>query len=501
MNFSRFIERWADFGADRIALHCAGEDLSYGQLWQRIEAATPGLARELGVRRGHRIAFLGYNDPELLVLLFALARLGAVLVPMNFRLAVPELAQVLRHAEVTTLLVNPDFAEQAEALRAEIAGLRLVWLSEPPAGGLSWPEITQGGAPVACEGDDRDDLMIVYTSGTTGRPKGAVHTQEGMLWNIICSLQAHDLTSSDHVLMSLPMFHVGGLCIQTLPALYAGGRVTIHPRFDPGAWLRDVAERRPEISLLVPATVRAVLEHPDWLRTDLSSLRLINMGSSVPPTSYLNAFLERGIPAIQVYGATETGPVSILLRPEDAYRKVGSTGKPSLHCEVRLVAPDGTDVARGEVGEIWLRAKNMMRGYWKDPENPAYRDGWFHTGDLARQDEEGFYWIAGRSKDMIISGGENIYPAEIENIIAESPDVIELAVVGRPDARWGEVAVAMIVKKPGSTLESAAVLAMLEGRLARYKHPREVIFVDGLPKTALGKVQKSDLAALFQPRS
>jgi fatty-acyl-CoA synthase len=382
---------------------------------------------------------------------------------------------------------------QAKELGASRPLMKLVGLVDPPQTWFAWQGPTPAGFVPKMPGGMADPLLIVYTSGTTGKPKGAVHTQESMLWNIVCSQHTHDFTPNDHVLMALPMFHVGGLCIQTLPALHAGATVTIQPRFDPGAWLAELAAAKPTLSLLVPATVRAVLEHPAWKTTDISSLRALNMGSSVVPLTYLNAMLERGVAAIQVYGATETGPVSIVLRAEDAWRKTGSTGKAALHVDVRLVDSEGRDVAPGETGEIWLHAPNMMQGYWKDPNNPAFQNGWFHTGDLAHVDEDGFYWISGRSKDMIISGGENIYPAELENILAESPDIVECAVVGRPDPKWGEVAVAVIVRKPASTLDEAAVQGMFEGRIARYKHPRQIVFAASLPKTALGKVQKSDL--------
>ena len=507
MSFARFLERWADQRPDAIALHCRGVDVSYSTLWARIDAVTPALAREFGVRPGDRVAYLGYNDPELIVLLFALARLGAMLVPLNFRLAGPELAEIAAHAEVSVLLADRDFAAPVAAIRTGLPSLRVAGFANGPSnrpldrdetGWADWAALTpRGASPVAEMGTDACPMMIVYTSGTTGKPKGAVHTQEGMLWNIVCATHGQDFTADDHVLMSLPMFHVGGLCIQTLPALHAGARVTMHPRFDPGAWLRDVAALRPNVSLLVPATVRAVIEHPDWPAARLGSLRLLNMGSSVVPQHFIQAFLDRQVPVGQVYGATETGPVSIVLRTEDSTRSVGSTGKPALHCDVRLVDQAGEDVPRGSVGEIWLRGKNMMAGYWKDAENPAFREGWFHSGDLARVDERGFYWVVGRSKEMIISGGENIYPAEIENILAASPAILDCAVVGRADAKWGEVAVAIVVRAPSSLLEAGDVLALLEGRIARYKHPREIRFVASLPKTALGKVQKADLMKLI----
>ena len=210
------------------------------------------------------------------------------------------------------------------------------------------------------------------------------------------------------------------------------------------------------------------------------------------PHSLINAIHARGIPVIQVYGATETGPVSIALRVEDAMSHVGSCGKVALHVEARLMA-GGVEVARGQTGEVWLRGHNIVRGYWRDADNPAFEGGWFKTGDLARQDEEGFYYIVGRSKEMIISGGENIYPAEIENLLADCPELLEAAVVGVADEKWGEVAVAVVVRKPGMTIDEAGVLALFNGKLAKYKHPRRVVFVESLPKTALGKVQKAAL--------
>jgi fatty-acyl-CoA synthase len=337
-------------------------------------------------------------------------------------------------------------------------------------------------------GGDADDLLIVYTSGTTGRPKGAVLTQSALLWNGFNSIHAHDLGQSDHVLTALPFFHVGGLNIQTLPALQAGASVTLHRRFDPGQWLSDVAGRRPTISLLVPTAMQAVIGHPAWAATDLSSLKMLNAGSMVIPDSLLRAFHERAIPVGQVYGCTETAPVAIVLLKEDALRKAGSAGKAATHCEVKLVD-----------GEIWVRGPNVMRGYWNDPAGTAAAltaDGWFKTGDLARVDEDGYYWVVGRSKDVVISGGENIYPAELENVLADCPQIAEAAVVGVEDPKWGEAACACIVRKGG--LDEAAVLALFRDRLAKYKHPRRVVFLDSLPKNAMGKIQKFELKRMLK---
>lgn len=406
----------------------------------------------------------------MLALLLAAARLGAILVPLNWRLAAAEHAAILRDCTPRVLYSDAAFAAQARSLGVPIG---------------DWSD--KGEARPA--GRDEDDLLIVYTSGTTGIPKGAVLQQRALLWNGYNAIHAHDLRQDDHVLSALPLFHVGGLNNQTLPALLAGARVTLHERFDAGAWLRDVAALRPTLSLLVPATLAAVIAHPQWRATDLSSLRLLNTGSMVVPGSLIEAFHARGVPVGQIYGATETAPIALVLLREDALRKTGSAGKSALHCEVKLVD-----------GEIWVRGPNVMRGYWNDGPSTAAAltgDGWFRTGDLARTDDEGYYWILGRSRELIISGGENIYPAELENVLADCPLIAESAVIGIADAKWGEAACAIVVPAQGAHLDEAGVLALFQDRLARFKHPRRVVFADSLPKNALGKVQKHELRKLL----
>lgn len=529
------IERHARCTSNKTALHFSGEDISYGQLWQRIEAATVTLAVQ-GVKHGDRVAWLGLNDPAQLVLLFALARLGAILLPLNYRLAQAELAVILAHARVSQIVADDHHTAMIDALFAESHRDSAVFPEPvdecPKAQGALKSRISSAGIkrldakrlyvptgsmPSAVDasqlaGASASPVLLVYTSGTTGKPKGALHTQAGLLSNCVISGDAHAFSSADHVLTVLPLFHVGGLCIQTLPALYAGATVTLHARFDAGAWLADVQARQPSLSVLVPATLRAVIDHPNFADTDLSSLRLLNAGSSTIPASQIAAFHARGVPMCQVYGATETGPVSIYLKREDAMLRAGSAGRAGEGVSVRLVDVNtetvsqgaaghgatahgevGQDVAPGAVGELWIRAPNVMCQYWNDPANPAFQHGWFHTGDLARCDENGFYWVVGRSKDMIISGGENIYPAEIENVLADCPLILEAAVIGQPDEKWGEVAVAVVVKKSGVSLDEADVMQLFDRKLARFKHPRRVVFAQSLPKTALGKVQKSEL--------
>jgi fatty-acyl-CoA synthase len=462
MKLSRIVEHWAAQFPSRIALHFQGADITYGELRDRIDLA----ARSLDVAKGDRVAWLGYNSPEMLVLLFALARLGAILVPLNWRLTPAEHKTILADCSPKWLFCDADFERDL---------------------GIPIGKYKESKSPKP-EGSDEDDVLIVYTSGTTGKPKGAVLRQSALLANGLNSIHAHALTQSDHVLTALPMFHVGGLNNQTLPALQAGGTVTLHKRFDPALWLSDVAARRPTISLLVPATLQAVISHPAWATTDLSSLRMMNAGSMVVPESMIRAFHARGIPVGQIYGCTETAPIAIVLLAEDAVRKLGSTGKPALHCEVKLVD-----------GEILVRGPNVMRCYWNDPAATAAAlssDGWFRTGDLARVDDEGYYWIMGRSKDVIISGGENIYPAELENVLADCPALAEAAVIGVEDAKWGEAACACVVLSPGSAIREKEILELFNNRLAKYKHPRRVVFLDSLPRNAMGKVQKVELKRL-----
>ncbi|MBS0338657.1 MAG: long-chain fatty acid--CoA ligase [Proteobacteria bacterium] len=472
MNLSRIVERWAHHTPGRTAFHFQGADVSYPELWLRTERATRGLAG-LGVGRGDRIAFLGYNHPDMLVLLFAASRLGAILVPLNWRLTVHEHRVILADCAPRVLFFEPEFAQHA---------------SELPVGLQFSLEAQLPEADPALEGTDDDEVLIVYTSGTTAAPKGAVLTQAALVWNAFNSIHAHDLRQDDHVLSPLPFFHVGGLNNQTLPALMAGATVTLHRRFEPGQWLADVALRKPTLSLLVPATMQAVIGHPAWAATDLSSLRMLNTGSMVVPESLIRAFHARGVPVGQIYGATETAPLAAVLMAHDAYAKPGSAGKAALHCEVRIAD-----------GEVQVRGPNVMRRYWNNPEATAAafaEDGWFRTGDLGRWDEDGFLWIDGRSKDLIISGGENIHPAELENVLADCPDIAESAVIGIADPKWGETACAVVVRKPGAVLDEAGVLALFKDRLARYKHPRRVVFADSLPRNAMGKVQKFELKKL-----
>jgi fatty-acyl-CoA synthase len=312
----------------------------------------------------------------------------------------------------------------------------------------------------------------------------------------------HAMTAQDRVLTTLPLFHVGGLNIQTTPALRAGCTVTLQARFDPDATFDAIARHRITLTVLVPAQLEAMIAHPRWSAADLSSLRMISTGSTLVPERLIRDVHARGVPLVLVWGATETAPIAACLHADEAMRKAGSTGRAAAGCELRVVDTEGKDLPAGASGEVLVRGRSVMSGYWNDPRATAraLAGGWYHSGDSGRFDDEGYLTIDGRLKDMIISGGENVSPAEVEGVLLACPDIAEAAVVGRPDERWGEIVVAVVAPRPGATLERQQVLALFDGRLARFKHPKDVLVVDALPRTALGKVRKEEVRQLVAAR-
>ena len=492
MDLSDLIERNAAFTPDKAAIRFAGSSLTYADLARRISAAARALKSQLGVRAGDRVAILAANHPDTLVLLYACARLGALLVPLNWRLAVPEQVYILCDASVKVLMVEQALAPVVEPLEAALPGVRIVGLDYAPAHGASLAALLEGAG-----GDGRNPhvdtsspLLIVYTSGTTGRPKGAVLRQEALMCNAVMSQHMHDMTAQDHVLTVLPLFHVGGLNIQTTPALQLGATVTLHARFAPEATLEAIERDRPTLTVLVPATIQAMLDHPRWEATRLDSLRAMTTGSTQVPQRLVDAFTTRGVPVLQVYGSTETCPIAVYTRLSGDWRRAGSTGLPGLACEARIVDDAGSEVAPGTPGEVVVRGPNVFFEYWGNAQATAeaLREGWYYSGDIGTRDADGHFFIHDRKKNLIISGGENIYPAEVERVLYAHPAVAEAAVIGRPDARWQEVPVAYLVLRAGATASAAEIEGFCLQQLARYKVPREYVLVDSLPRNAMGKV-------------
>jgi fatty-acyl-CoA synthase len=505
MDLSDLIERNAAFTPDKAATIFEGAVLSYAAFSARIEQAARALKAEFGVSRGDRVAIISLNRPDYLVLLYACARLGAMLVPLNWRLAVAEQLFILSDAAAKVLMLEQAFAEILPAVEKTLPDISIVGLDfSPPQGSAFDALLTRGrGEGRNPHTDLTCPLLIVYTSGTTGRPKGAVLRQEALLWNAVMSQHMHGLTSSDHVLTVLPFFHVGGLNIQTTPALHHGATVTIHPRFTPEATLTAIGRERPTLTVLVPATIQAVTDHPDWASTDLSSLKAISTGSTIVPPHLIDHFVARGVPVLQVYGSTETCPIAIYTRLGGDLSRVGSTGLAGLCCEAAIIDDSGVELPPHTPGEIAIRGPNVFYQYWGNEEatREALHDGWYRTGDIGLRDADGYFWVHDRKKNLIISGGENIYPAEVERVLLEHPDVAECGVIGRPDPRWDEVPVAYVIRRAGCLVEGDDLKAHVLTQLARFKVPRDIVFVDDLPRTALGKVQHFMLRQLEAPRS
>ena len=505
MDLSDLIERNAAFTPDKAATIFEGETLGYAAFSARIAQAARALKAEFGVGRGDRVAILSLNRPDYLVLLYACARLGAILVPLNWRLAVAEQLFILSDASVKVLVLEQAFAEVLPALTTSLPDAAIVGLDFAPPRGVAFDVLLS-----RAHGDGRNPhtdlscpLLIVYTSGTTGRPKGAVLRQAALLWNGVMSQHMHGLTSDDHVLTVLPFFHVGGLNIQTTPALHHGATVTIHARFTPDATLSAIERDRPTLTVLVPATIQAVTDHPAWATTDLSSLKAVSTGSTIVPPHLIDRIVARGVPVLQVYGSTETCPVAVYTKLGGDLSRVGSTGLPGLCCEAAVIDDSGNELPPGTPGEIAVRGPNVFYEYWGNEEatREALHDGWYRTGDIGRRDADGYFWVHDRKKNLIISGGENIYPAEVERVLLEHADVVECAVIGRPDPRWDEVPVAYVIRRSGRPVEADDLRAHVLTQLARFKVPRDIVFVDDLPRTALGKVQHFMLRQLDAPES
>src|SRR3984885_2452926 len=500
MNLSDLIARNAAFTPDKPAIIFNGEVLSYRAFYDRIEATARVLKTEFGVGRGDRVAILSLNRPDYLVLLYACARLGAMLVPLNWRLAFAEQLFILSDASVKVLVLERAFAAILPGLEERLPTTGIIGLDFVPPQGSGFSTLL-----AQARGDGRHPhidlscpLLIVYPSGTTGRPKGAVLRQEALLWNAVMSQHMHGLTSDDHVLTVLPFFHVGGLNIQTPPALQFGSTVTILSRFTPEAAFAVIRRDRPTLTVLVPAIIQAMTDHPDWPAIDLSSLKAVSTGSTIVPPHLIERIVARGVPVLQVYGSTETCPVAIYTRLGGDLSRTGSTGLPGLCCEAKVIDDSGVELPPNTPGEIAVRGPNVFYEYWGNEEatREALHDDWYRTGDIGVRDADGYFWVHDRKKNLIISGGENIYPAEVERVLMEHPDVVECGVIGRPDLRWDEVPVAYVIRRAGCMLEAEDLKAHVLTQLARFKVPRDIVFVDELPRTALGKVQHFRLRQL-----
>lgn len=518
-----WLQRRRPKSGSKTAVIAGDRELSYVELAER-SARLANALRDRGVGKGDRVAYLGENDPSFLETLFAAGLAGAVFVPLNTRLAPPEIQFQLRDSGAVLLVHSAALAEPAERGSAGTAVVGRIVVDDEtgpdrtaPDGGAGEGGMAAGGTVVEAleaviasgavlppdEPVGLDDAaMILYTSGTTGNPKGALLTHGNITWNCVNVLVDFDFASTDVALMISTMFHVASLDMGVLPTLLKGGTVVLEAKFDPRRTLELIQRHRATTISGVPTTYQMLCEHPDWDATDLSSLNKLTCGGSAVPMRVLEAYERRGLRFSNGYGMTETAPGATTLPAARSRDKAGSSGLPHFFTEVRVadpVDPEAGPAAPGTVGELQIKGPNVIHQYWNRPETSAdsyTADGWFKSGDMGYKDPDGFVFISDRLKDMIISGGENIYPAEVEQAIAELEAVGSVAVIGVPDEKWGEVPRAVVLLREGAQLTEEQLRSHLEGRLARFKIPKSVVFVAEMPRTASGKIRKADLRKL-----
>jgi fatty-acyl-CoA synthase len=475
---------------------------TYGELDRRIDAMAAYL-KSLGIGRGDRVAVLAQNGVEYFDLQFACARTGSIAVLLNWRLTVTELEYIVTDCTPSILVHDVMFAESAQALQSLCKIKTLLTIdstakTNPYEAALVRFDGKNGGRETLTHDDV---ITIMYTSGTTGHPKGAMITHGMNFWNAVNLGIPADIGLDTVHLNVLPLFHTGGLNCYSNPVLHAGGTVVIMKTFDPGGALRLLGDPAQGIThfFAVPAPYQFMMQHPDFESTDLSRVRMAGVGGAPCALTIMQAWAGRGVKLLQGFGMTETSPACIFLDPNDALRKIGSTGKVLLHTEMRIVNDSGGDCGPEEIGELWVAGPNITPGYWNRPDATAssFEGRWLKTGDAAKVDDEGFVYIVDRWKDMYISGGENVYPAEVENVLYQLPQVAEAAIIGVPSDKWGEVGLAVLALKPGASIGLPEVIAHCSSRLAKFKVPDDIAIIEALPRNATGKVLKRELRTKF----
>lgn len=499
VNVSNWVTKWASLFPEKRAIIFEDKVFTYRELNERVNK-TAHLLQRMGIGKGSRVGVLMYNTHQLVEIFFALGKLSAILVPLNTRLVSSELEYIIKDSGVEVLVFGEAFTKVLEPLNKTLpikAGHYLC-LGKSPDWAAPYEDKLAGQAisePAADEpAGGEDALIVMYTSGTTGSPKGAILSHRKTFFNSLNADIFYGLTPNDIMLAPRPMFHSGGLLVELCPMIYKGGTVIMRGRFSPQDILTTIEKYRVTVLEIAATVLRFILEQCEIEKHDLSSLRIVYTGGERVPPSLLEDYEKKGIVVCQCYGQTETSTLTWLAK-EDAVRKRGSVGKPVFHGDVRLVDKDGRTVKPGEIGEIVVRGYITMNGYWGNPEltEETMVDGWLHSGDLARMDEEGFIYIVDREKDMFISGGENVYPAEIEKVFLENRKILNVGVCGIPDKKWGEVGLACVILRSGESMTESEALDFCNERLARFKIPKVVKFVQDLPINAAQKVLRKKL--------
>jgi len=481
-----------------------GQRLTYDELNARCNQ-TANMLNDAGVRPGDRVAILLMNGSEYLETFFAIAKIGAVAVPLNWRLVASELGFILKDSGAKTLIFAEEFAGAVKELHEGGAAMtdleRWTYVGSPanqPEFAENYADLNQGvsTAEPAIGAADDDLLYIMYTSGTTGLPKGAVHTHNTKAWACINILASAEMRFKDRFINGLPLYHVGALLPATV-AVYAGQTSILMRAFDPVRAWKLITEENATSMLAVPAMLNFMLQVPDYDKFDTTNLRWIMSGAAPVPVTLIEAYQKLGIDIHQVYGLTESCGPGCIIGSDDAVARAGSTGRAYFHTDIRIINEEGGECDPNEPGEVLIRGKHNMKEYWNRPDatKDTLKDGWLYTGDIAIQDEDGFVYIQDRVKDMVISGGENVYPAEIENVILSHPKVKEVGVIGQESEKWGESPFAVVVAEEGVT--AASVLEHCHGKLAPFKMPKGVAFIDEIPRNPTGKMLKRILREQF----
>lgn len=499
-NFASILDHHAARQPDTVAVSTEHHRISNRELHDRVNALAIGL-QHLGISRGDVVALLLYNHAEFIEMLLAANRIGAAVLPMNYRLSATEWHYILEHSQSVALLTEPEFLSAVESMAA-LPGLkhRLVLADSPPPSWTGFEQlITEHRGASAPTVDVASDELhrLMYTSGTTSRPKGVKLTHGNLLWKNIGHILEFGITEHDRTLICGPMYHVGGLDLPGIGTLHAGGNLILMRKFDATAVLTTIAQERPTNVWLAPAMMNALLQHPELPHTDVSSLRFIIGGGEKMPEPVISRIVEAFPNAwfSDAYGLTETVSGDTFNDAHHMLTKAGSVGLPVPHLQVAIMREDGQSAATGELGEIAFRGPKVFSGYWRNDEATAQviKNGWFYTGDLGRLDQDGYLYVDDRKKDVIVSGGENIASPEVERVFYEHPDVIEAAVIGTPHPRWGEVPNAYVVLHQGSTTDADTLTAFCRERLAKFKVPAKIVFLGELPRTASGKILKREL--------
>lgn len=499
INIGDFLTRRSRITPDREGLVCEDVRRTYQDLNVRANCLANAMTA-LGIGYGDRIGILAFNEPEYYDMYFGLGKIGATLVPVNYRLAGPEIQYILSDSESKVLVFGPEYTEVVDSIRSDIPTKDFIAISKsPPDWAKSYETLisdASDGEPQIVGGDD-DTLTILYTSGTTGRPKGAELTHTYYYWNSVNLMCTLGLDIGNTSLIALPLFHIGALAGPPW-VVHSGGKVVLLRTLDPQRFLELIEEEKINGFGSVPQLLDFLKFVPDFEKYDWSSVKTILVYAAPVPVTLIREYEASGIEVRQLYGLTECNTGTVL-DSENAIEKVGSCGRPFFHTEVRVVDENGQDLPPEEKGEVLLRAPNMMKGYLNRPDETAaaIKEGWLHTGDIAKMDADGFLYILDRKKDMIISGGENIYPAEIEDALLNNPKVADVGVIGYPHEKWGEAVKAIVVVQEGQTLTEDELIEWCKGKIGRFKIPKSVVITAAIPRTPTGKILKTELRKQF----